>query len=381
MLTRTLRLVLLSTLVSLAACSRSIDRMALKQVAPRIMQFEDMQLSCAVGETLAPLLLTGVHSPPKKAITLGLSASALCLESETWEAEMRRRRAQFLVATSDQAAIWGKYAADAVVAEERAHERAARRHLMIWNRITSIYGVPDDEHTCPKLKEREQLPYLLGLTSGVLAVIHDGASGRAVHVSLSIPRTVARAAQCVDNQKFWGLPNALRASVFRSIPGSAPPNTDPLAMLEEAASLGDSQGIWLPRALHIMSISSADQDISSLLTTYKQTVNSVTSNHDYQLLNVFASFLIRHESDRIWMREVGTRTPKGQLGDIPRADSSVDASALDELLDEEATMNGNSADSTAVKEDLPAEPRPSPSGSSTRKPNPTPTPERPKNHE
>ncbi len=58
----------------------------------------------------------------------------------------------------------------------------------------------------------------------------------------------------------------------------------------------------------------------------------------WRLLDRYATYLIRHESDRIWTQATGHRTPEGALGTFPeppgKADPTVDDSLLEGLEDE-----------------------------------------------
>lgn len=89
--------------------------------------------------------------------------------------------------------------------------------------------------------------------------------------------------------------------------------------------LGDSQGVWLARALHAQAAGAAGNTaaLDAAFTAHKQAMDQGGSPA-HGLLNDYAHRMIRHESDRIWMSQTGHRTESGRFGSQPGAELEVD---------------------------------------------------------
>lgn len=327
--------------LSSSACAGSIERMTLTKVAPGVLQIDDIGVVCGLGETLTAMLTTVLKRQPDKAVMLSVISAALCNEERVWEAELERRRATYLSTRAQDAAVWAQFAADAALHEAREHGLAARRHAEVWRLMEKTYELPESDSSgeCPKLREREQMVYLLGMTSGLLAVLHDGAASHSEGVSYAVARSVARGVRCLDDERYWGVPSALEAAVYNAIPGSAPEGVDPWQMLEAAAARGERSGVWLSRALHALSTAAAGQPVRPVIESHVAATRAQPDNSDVALLNEFAIRLIRHESDRLWIDQSGRRTPMAGLGQFPTpaaeaGPTQAEQESMDDLLDD-----------------------------------------------
>ncbi|MCA9694234.1 MAG: hypothetical protein KC636_31905, partial [Myxococcales bacterium] len=303
--------------------SKIVDRATVKTVTPGVLRVGDVGMACAVGETATPLSLAlGVgEDEPRRAAAVSFLSAGMCSELAAWEAELDRRQALYISGHGGDGALWSTLARDAHERERRLHQEAARRNALAYERVVAQYGAPTADQTCPKkrLKEPDQLVFLLGLTAGLLAVLHDGAAERSMGVSLAIPRDVERGATCLDDQRYWRVPTALRAAVWTSVPGAAPSGQDPWAMLHEAAAHGERRGVWLARALEVQAAGAAGRDelLRAAIEEHARAAARGPGDPDLALLNSFAAGIIRHESDRIWMNATGHRTPLVALGTFP----------------------------------------------------------------
>ncbi|MFT4979209.1 MAG: hypothetical protein ACI8S6_005119, partial [Myxococcota bacterium] len=198
------RLISTSLLLSCAACSPAhlIDKATLKRVMPGMMPAPDVEMICAAGTALGPLTSAlDVDNPPQKSLVLTMMAAGMCADVAVWEAELERRRAPHEGR--------GAVAEDLLERESRLHAVAARRYYAAWQNLEAAFGPVGED--CPKLNEKrnEDLLYLLGLSSGVLAMIHDRSAQGVVGVPMDIPPRVGRAASCLDDDRFWAVPSAL----------------------------------------------------------------------------------------------------------------------------------------------------------------------------
>lgn len=313
--------------------ARIMDKQTVQNMAPDILAVPDVGLGCATGAALAPVLgaLPGAKkAPPHRSLLLTELSAAMCAEPRAWDAELRGA-----VAAGDGLAASAK---DLYESERRHHTTAAARYWRAWGHANAWWGEIGTGE-CPRFntKANEELLYLLGLSAGVLALVHDGAGGLQVGVPLDTPRKVERGAKCLDDDQWWGVPMALQAAVWASVPGAAPEGTDPGLVLAESAAKGDAAGVRLARAFQVQTLATVG-DIDGLraaITAHAAARAADARDRDpHGLLNSYATLLIQHESDRLWMDEVGHRTPAGGLGTFPvDPEASLEFEGVDDLLD------------------------------------------------
>lgn len=310
------RLISLTLLTSIAGCntSKMINNATLKTMMPGMMPSPDVAMVCTTGTALAPVATAlDPEDPPHKATVMTMMAAGMCAELSVWEAELERRRAPHE----------GRGAAvvDLLEREGRLHAAAAQRYYAAWQSLEAAYGPVGDG--CPSLdtKRNEDALYLLGLSSGVLAMIHDRAAQGTVGVPMDIPPKVGRAAACLDDEKFWAVPSALAGAIQASLPG--PDQAGGFEMLSASAARGGSSGVRLAAAFQIQTLSTTGQDdaLRDAILAYTEAVAATPADPQWRLLDSFAHHLIQHESDRIWMAEEGKRTPIGSLGTFPGTDA------------------------------------------------------------
>ena len=337
-------LLLVGLLASSLACNlgRSVDKATLKTLAPGMLADDDVGMACAAGGSLAPVTIalghrSGGAKEPKKAAALTLIAAGMCSERAAWESELERALAMYRVEHGDPKE--GAALQDLLIRERRSRAEAAARNLKAYERVVAAYGAPTDEALCPRrLPERDQLLCLLGMTAGLLAVIHDTAADRAVGVSQAIPRHVQRGVGCVDDERWWGLPGSLKAAIGASIPGAGEPGVDPWTELERAARQGEAKGVWLGRALQVHTAAAAGKDevVRMAIAAHGQAIRGGEGEPAVALLNTYASSMIQQRSDLLWIAAAGHRTPIGALGELPQTISDDEADALLEGLEDEA---------------------------------------------
>lgn len=294
--------------------SRMIDKATLKSVMPGMMPASDIGQICTAGTALGPLTASlDPDDPPQKALVLTGMAAGMCADLAVWEAELERRRAPHEGR--------GAAAEDLLARESRLHADAARRYFSAWENLEAAFG-PVGEG-CPDLNEKrnEDTLYLLGLSSGVLAMLHDRAAQGEVGVPMDIPPRVARAATCLDDEKFWAVPSALEGALTASIPG--PDQAAGLEQLDAAAARGAQTGVRLAQAFQVQTLSTTGRTdaLRAAIEAHAASMQAVPGDPSWRLLDGFASRLILHESDRIWMSEEGKRTPIGALGTFPGTDA------------------------------------------------------------
>lgn len=325
-----LRPLLIAVLATGCNIARIVDKQTMTTMAPQVMANPDVGLGCATGAAMAPVLsaLGKDGNRPDKSLVLTYMSAAMCAEPLAWDTELRRMQAV--------RELRGGAVTDLLEVERRHHSIAASRYLAAWTHLERAYG-PLGE-ACPVLDNRknDHLLFLLGLSSGLLAVVHDQAGGTQVGVPLDISRKVERAAGCLDNQTWWGVPRAMQAAVWASVPGAAPEGKDPIATLAESAAIGDAAGVFLARAFQAQTLATVGKldDLAAAVTAHSESTSKPGVSKDYRLLNSYAGQLIRHESDKVWMGAAGHRTPSAQYGTFPPKPGAADEpDGFDDLLD------------------------------------------------
>jgi hypothetical protein len=288
-------------------------------------------------------------------MVLTLVSSGMCGDLRAWEAELARHQVPWVYSGEAIAVA----AEDLAERERRTHATAARRYLAAWQALERAYGPVgqtrnNGELLCPELNPSESsndgLTFGLGLSAGVLAVLHDRSSGGEANVPMDMPRKVERATQCLSDDKLWSMPSALQAAVWATVPGAAPEGKDAFAQLEAAASAGEATGLRLARAFQVQALSTAGREeelrtaIAAAAAAFAITSGPGAQDPSWALLDGYARRLILHESDKRWVAEKGHRTPAGAFGTFPTPSSGSDPG---EGLDWEKLLEGQGSEPQA----------------------------------
>jgi hypothetical protein len=285
---------------------------AAEHVTPYVMSTDDAEMACQSGLAMGDFTMSfeRVTDRPDLAALSAMTSAASCAEAQAWEAELRTLRA-LKQGRADEAQ-------DARIEEKRWRAVAAKRYGAAWDRLTSHFGTPGDK--CPEFEGKiEETHYLLGLIAGGQAVTHDRASEGEAGIALDVPRLAARGSECLDDARWFGVPSALRAAVWLSVPGATPAGEDPWKRLAEATALGESKGMRLATSIRIESLAAAGrlEEVRTAITEAVAARSRTPTHPEYRLLDKNGFLLMQQMSDRLWTREVGHRTPSGALGSFP----------------------------------------------------------------
>lgn len=89
----------------------------------------------------------------------------------------------------------------------------------------------------------------MGLVTGMQAIVNDANSGAMAGIPRNIAPQAERAVRCVENEKWGGVPNAVRALVWLLLPDTRPPmSPDPWQVLEHSRELGFDRGFRVASA-------------------------------------------------------------------------------------------------------------------------------------
>lgn len=297
------------------------------EVVPYATGSGDLDLSaCGTGPGQHQLLASFsrvIKRPSKVLITTNLLAG-LCSEAEAQEQQLRFARALRAGDTEE--------ARDARIESQRLFRRTALRRYQVYKDTVDAFGELGDGK-CPSLgSETEEFEFMVGTLTSVQGLLSDIQAASSVGVPQDVAVKAARAADCMDNEKWWGIPNALKGVVWLSVPGSTPDGKDPWVQLQQAMDYGASKGMPLAAMLYALAgygksdVAKEKKGIRKVAEIY----NAGEGPKDYLLLSEIAYAQALYLSDRIWTRETGKRTPFLALGDFPGdketgGDSNFDA--------------------------------------------------------
>ncbi len=295
---------------------------------PFMLAHDDVALSCSMVESFAPFLMSFSRvttSPDQLAIVFYLMAGN-CAEFESWEQELRYLRAIKAKNTPE--------AQDARIAQQRLLSLAAKRQLTGYYHLEKTYFEPGE--SCPDLTtENDQFYWLLGLITGLQAIINDVASGGYVQVPLSIAAKIGRAASCLDSETWWGIPDAIQSAIWMTIPGSQPADKNPENTLNAALEKGQKQGIAISHVLaaQIYFGQGRVDEVKKIIRDFAGLTQEIAENKSLRILNQVAYLQLQALSDRLWTQQTGSRTPTGKLGTFwDDSVQDVDVIDIDELL-------------------------------------------------
>ncbi|MDI9243951.1 hypothetical protein [Marinobacter sp. CHS3-4] len=296
---------------------------------PYLLESQDLTMGCAMSEATAPLLMSFgrvTSQPDQLAVMLYLSAGG-CAEERAREYELNSLAAM--------RALEAEKAEDAIIQQKRALSLAAERYFQAWQHHNEFYGKPVAGE-CPGFDDDlGEFIYLAGLLSGLQALNAEIQSTSSIGVPKNIGSTVARATQCLDNEKWWGAPMALRATVWAMIPGALPEGEDPFVRLDIADEQGEAAGVRISHVFHAIAAQnkSDEERLRDVIRSHAEATEETPPNEQWQFVDAMATQMIVAISDRMWMENTGHRTPMGQLGTFwDDEKEAVETMDLDGLL-------------------------------------------------
>ena len=213
---------------------------------------------------------------------------------------------------------------DAAYRAERAFALAATRYDRAYQHWALRYGDVED---CSKLRDEDQQVYLLGLLSGALSLVADASAKGAAGIPQNRLLDVARATECLDDERFFHIPTAVRGAAWATIPGTAPEGVDPWAVLT-IAEKGDALGQSIPRSLLVFTSSNAGKEdaFTAAIEGFSELQpftpkgatpdgSGATPRTEWALMDAYGWALSLYEADLVWIREEGHRAPS--LGELP----------------------------------------------------------------
>lgn len=289
---------------------------------PYVMKTDDTQMGCAMSEAMTPMLLSFSEltwAPDRLATTMYMQAGA-CAEAEAGEeglAYLRAYKAQNI----------GE-AKDARIRQKRLFALAASRQYKGYQHMVAEFGEPGEE--CPDMDKDEEFFWMLGLVSGLQAVMSDVRGQGEVGVPKDIAMKSVRGSQCLDAKRWWGVPKAMQAAVWTMMPDNAPEGVDPWEELKEASLMAGDAGVRLAQAVEVVIAdgSGNEERLRDAIRRHAHSVKTKSPSKEYRMLDVVATQQVLAVSDRLWTEATGSRTPVGGLGTF-WDDAAPEAEALD----------------------------------------------------
>ncbi len=295
---------------------------------PPTLEMSDVDLACNFAQANGPLVgaARNFYGDPSLMETTLLQVAGVCAENQALTEELRYMRA-----ARDKRA---DEAQDARIAQKRLLAVAAERQYSAFTKMKSKleqkyffkYGT-----TCPRFKrDFDELVYLLGSISGLQAMQNDISSQQVVGVPTDTAPLVEKGMACLNNNKWWGTPQATRAVVWSIIPGGSD-GKDVKGTFEASMALGEAQGVRLPHVMAAVAAQSADDKVAirQIIKRFSS-VKDFKPSTQYRLVDAIAQAQLVNISDRLWTQNTGTRTPVSGLGKFwdDKAGADIDADSF-----------------------------------------------------
>ena len=320
-------------------------------IVPPILAMGDVDMICNSGNALTPAIMAtkDMGADPTNMAVLLYAGAGMCAENQALENELRYLRASKAGQVTE--------AQDARIEQKRWAAVAAQRQYNAYQLFSERWETKYKYHlgeSCPKMRsDKDQLTYMLGLLSGLQAVTNDINSGGDVNVPKDIAGIVERSMVCLDNSKFWGVPNATRAVIWTLLPGADEGKPDPYVTLKQSMQIGEQKGVRLPHALYAVAAQASGDDnkIRDALRAYAESrADDKPVNPDFRLFDAMAGVMIRGISDRYWTENTGVRTGDGGMSTF-WDESGKTSSELEDLF------NDGGADAAKTEQPQSTEPQ------------------------
>lgn len=298
-------------------------------ISPWFMASNDTDVMCAMGEGMAAMTFPlGPNIDPM--IPMVTLAAGMCADEKAKEEELRFLRAMHHndVPTAQ----------DARTMQKRWTKLAAQRQYFGYQAAVRYFGNPDNNN-CPDFSDRnEEMAYLFGMFGGLQAVQMDLAVAGSAGVPLDVMPKALSGLECVDSDRFWGIPNAVLAVVeISKAKLGQEDHAVKLGMerLNLAARKGEEAGVRMVHMIEAtMYMTQGDEDsIKDIIRKHVAMKQEYPANPELNLLDEMATRGLRLISDKLWTANTGQRTPFGKFGtfwdDKTVPDDTMD---IDDLL-------------------------------------------------
>ncbi|MDX1588147.1 MAG: hypothetical protein R3296_04355 [Oleiphilaceae bacterium] len=286
---------------------------------PYVLAMDDVGMACEHGLGVEPLLysFSRVTHNPDLTGTLLQVLGGICGERDAVEEELRYLRASYHNNISEMQ--------DARSSLQRRYAINAKRRLLAYERSMAAFDFdptqPELDECPPYRNNQDELTFMLGLLSGLQAVMDDARSGGRAGVSRGLAMQVERAATCLGNKKWGGMPGNLRALVWTLLPDSRPDGIDdPWQFMAENRQLAMDKGVRTAMVLELVMAENLNRTdtMAEVLSVLAESEGNFTVSPDYRLVDSTGMEVARFVSDRLWTRRYGHATPSNRFGRISK---------------------------------------------------------------
>ena len=308
----------------------TLNHYSLDEIVPYALGSGDLDLAaCGTGMGLNQLggSFSRVIKRPARLMIVTNTTASFCSEIEAQKYHLLVQR-NLHNGNTDAAQ-------DNRIVAQRWERLTALRRYQVYQDTVDAYGEIGTDK-CPDLTnelgtDQDQFVYLTGVLVGVQGLLNDIQANSSVGIPQNIAAKAGRASDCIDNRQWWGVPKALEAVVWLSVPGNKPEGADAYAQLRQSAAIGREAGIALPAMLYALAaygqsdMAAQKEAIKMVAEIYNDYApNKAPDERDpnndaaqYLLLNQIAYNEALYLSDRIWIDAEGHRTPLVALGSFP----------------------------------------------------------------
>lgn len=279
---------------------------------PYSLKADDPQMACALSEGMTGALMSFsevAYTPDRQAIAMHMMAGA-CAEERAREHALAYLRAFNAQNISE--------AKDARIREKREFALAANRQYKAYQHMLAEFVAEGDVGgECPDLSEDDEMLWMMGILAGFQSVMSDVRSQGQVGVPKDIAMKSVRGIQCIDNERWWGVPQAINAAVGIMLPSADDLNaTDAWEEMHQASRIASESGVRLAHAIEVTVADGADnpQQLRDAIRRHAASVKTTPSNPDFRMMDIIANRQILAISDRLWTEATGSRTPIDGLG-------------------------------------------------------------------
>ncbi|PTQ89181.1 hypothetical protein [Agitococcus lubricus] len=309
------RLALISAAILTTACSpnrfigNKVVHNTVENVLPEVMKSDDITMVCHSNESFSPLMMSFARAgvDTNMILAFSYSGSSACIERQAAEKEFW--------STQAEQQGWTDIAIDARIAQQLLNKEAGVRQVRAYQHAATYfqnqYRYEIGEGKCPAFKnDSEQLLLLVAATASLQALQNDVASGRLVDFDMAIPPKIGRAMSCLDNQKWWGEPLAVQASLRVILPKDAADEAQGWQQLQEATDIGLQTGVRLSHATYAVVAYAKDREdyLRDALKRY-EAIPAQALSSQYRLFDEMAGLQIRRIADRLWLKHERRRAP------------------------------------------------------------------------
>ncbi len=298
-----------------------LSQYAGEHVVPYAQATTDTQMAvCGTGLGTSHLIgsFSRVSFDPHYLMFYNAQLAAYCSEASAHDASLRYLRAR------NQGQI--AEATDALNEEKNWHALTARRRFESYSHMVQAYEDPG-QGECPFFwYDDDELAFMLGLVTGMQAVRSDMLSGAQVGVPRNLAVHAAAGANCLDNTKWWGVPDAIRATVWAYVPGTQPEDADIWETYRSAAEVAGQSGMRLALALYATGADNRGnvEELKNAIRLAAEIGKKTAPPQANKLVDAISMDVVQYFSDKIWTEEAGHRTPVGALGTFPNEGGSAD---------------------------------------------------------